>query len=111
MESEVRPLSDQLELPEAQSETPSIVEDTARDAERAVYLERLRDKLKDPEFRAIEGFPIGDEQAILALSDPPYYTVCPNPFIEDMIAKYGKPVTAQAGRVFSTCQNRRTQRQ
>jgi hypothetical protein len=56
-------------------------EQAARDAERAEYLERLREKLKDPEFRAIEGFPIGEDEDILALSDPPYYTACPNPFL------------------------------
>ncbi|MDO8055278.1 MAG: DNA methyltransferase, partial [Candidatus Hermodarchaeota archaeon] len=49
------------------------------------------EKLKDPEFRKIEGFPIGSDQDILALSDPPYYTACPNPFIGDFIKHYGKP--------------------
>jgi len=66
-------------------------EQTERDAERAEYLERLREHLRDPDFRAIEGFPIGDDEAILALSDPPYYTACPNPFVEDIIKQYGKP--------------------
>ncbi len=37
------------------------------------------------------GFPHGDIQDILALSDPPYYTACPNPFIADFIKHYGKP--------------------
>src|SRR5437762_403997 len=37
-------------------------------ARRAFFLERLRETLKDPEFRAIEGFPIGTDEAILALS-------------------------------------------
>ena len=41
--------------------------------------------------RKIEGFPIGSDADILALSDPPYYTACPNPFIEDFIRVYGKP--------------------
>jgi len=62
------------------------------DAERRKYfIEKLREKLKDPEFRKIEGFPIGSDEDILALSDPPYYTSCPNPFIEDFIKHYGKP--------------------
>ena len=52
---------------------------------------KLREKLKDPEFRKIEGFPIGEDEDILALSDPPYYTACPNPFIGDFIKHYGKP--------------------
>jgi DNA modification methylase len=58
---------------------------------REYYLEKLRGKLKDPEFRKIEGFPIGEDDDILALSDPPYYTACPAPFIEDFIKQYGKP--------------------
>jgi len=58
---------------------------------RKYFLEKLREKLKDPEFRKIEGFPIGTDEDILTLSDPPYYTACPNPFIEDFIKHYGKP--------------------
>jgi len=60
-------------------------------ARREHYLKLLAEKLKDPEFRKIEGFPIGTDEDILALSDPPYYTACPNPFIEDFIEQYGKP--------------------
>jgi DNA modification methylase len=41
--------------------------------------------------RHIEGFPIGKDEDIIALSHPPYYTACPNPFIEDFIKKHGKP--------------------
>jgi len=44
------------------------------------------DKVRD-----IEGFPIAKDEDIIALSDPPYYTACPNPFIEDFIRQYGKP--------------------
>lgn len=55
------------------------------------FLSVLREKLKDPEFRSIEGFPIGSDEDILALSDPPYYTACPNPFITDFMKLYGKP--------------------
>jgi len=58
---------------------------------REYFLERLRERLKDPEFRKIEGFPIGEDEDILALSDPPYYTACPNPWIADFIKLYGKP--------------------
>jgi hypothetical protein len=63
-------------------------EQAARDAERAEYLERLREKLKDPAFRAIEGFPIGEDEDILALSDPPYYTACPNPFLPEILERW-----------------------
>ncbi len=40
--------------------------------------------------RKIEGFPIGEDEDILALSAPPYYTACPNPYLNDFIMKYGK---------------------
>ena len=45
--------------------------------------------------RNIEGFPIGKDEDILALSNPPYYTACPNPYINDFIARYGKPYDAK----------------
>lgn len=60
-------------------------------ARREYYRNLLAQKLKDPEFRKIEGFPIGTDEAILQLSDPPYYTACPNPFIQDFIRCYGRP--------------------
>ena len=60
------------------------------DKRREYFLEKLREKLNDPEFRKIEGFPIGEDEDILALSDPPYYTACPNPFMGDFIKQYGK---------------------
>jgi len=37
------------------------------------------------------GRPHGEIEDILNLSDPPYYTACPNPFIADFIKHYGKP--------------------
>jgi DNA modification methylase len=61
------------------------------EARRAHFLEKLREKLKDPEFRKIEGFPIGEDEDLLRLSDPPYYTACPNPFLADFVKHYGKP--------------------
>lgn len=61
------------------------------DARRQHYLDILRAKLADPEFRKIEGFPLGSDEDILALSDPPYFTACPNPFIPEFIRHYGKP--------------------
>jgi len=57
-------------------------------AKKDAYRQRLADYLKDPEFRAIEGFPIGTYEDILALSDPPYYTACPNPFLEEVITEW-----------------------
>lgn len=60
-------------------------------ARREHFLTLLAEKLKDPTFRKIEGFPQGTDEAILAMSDPPYYTACPNPFLEDFVRHYGKP--------------------
>lgn len=53
------------------------------------YKEDLKSKL--PELKKIEGFPIGADEDILALSEPPYYTACPNPYIADFIKEHGKP--------------------
>lgn len=60
-------------------------------ARREHYLRLLAEKLRDPEYRKIEGFPIGEDEDILALSDPPYYTACPNPWIGEFITHYGRP--------------------
>ncbi|MBF0181806.1 MAG: DNA methylase [Magnetococcales bacterium] len=60
-------------------------------ARREFFLQLLREKLKDPEFRKIEGFPVGSDEDVLALSDPPYYTACPNPFLEEFVRHYGRP--------------------
>lgn len=60
------------------------------EARRDYFTAKLREKLKDPVFRKIEGFPVGDDEDILELSDPPFYTACPNPFLAQFIAHYGK---------------------
>jgi DNA modification methylase len=61
------------------------------DARREYYRNLLAEKLKDSKFRKIDGFPIGEDEDILELSDPPYYTACPNPWINDFILHYGRP--------------------
>lgn len=43
------------------------------------------DKVRD-----IEGFPIANDEDIIALSNAPYYTACPNPFLEEYIRENGK---------------------
>lgn len=58
------------------------------EARREHYLKLLAEKLKDPAFRKVEGFPIGSDEDILALSDPPYYTACPNPFMSGFVEKH-----------------------
>jgi DNA modification methylase len=55
-------------------------------AKHEEYHRRLAEYLKDPAFRAIEGFPLGTDEDILALSRLPYYTACPNPFLPEIIS-------------------------
>jgi len=48
--------------------------------------DRIRDNLD--ELRHIEGFPIGEDEDLHALSDPPHYTAYPNPHIAEFIEKW-----------------------
>ena len=61
----------------------------SEDARRAYFMERLKAKL--PELRKRPDFPVAEDEDILRLSDPPYYTACPNPFLVDFVAQHGKP--------------------
>lgn len=56
------------------------------DERRAYFCEELRVKL--PELKKLEGFPIGEDEDIINLSDPPYYTACPNPWLNDFIGEW-----------------------
>ena len=58
---------------------------------REHYLQLLARKLEDPDFRATPGFPEGTDEAILRMSDPPYYTACPNPFLKEFVHFHGRP--------------------
>jgi hypothetical protein len=60
-------------------------------ARREHYLGLLAGKLQDAEFRKTPGFPQGTDEAILRMSDPPYYTACPNPFLEQFVRVHGRP--------------------
>lgn len=60
-------------------------------ARREYFAERLREKLKDQAFRELDGFPQGTDEDILRMSDPPFYTACPNPFLEEFVRCYGRP--------------------
>lgn len=53
---------------------------------RAYFQEELRKKL--PELKLMEGFPKGEDEDIINLSDPPYYTACPNPWLNDFIKEW-----------------------
>ena len=61
----------------------------SEDARRRWYLERLREKL--PELRKRPDFPVGEDEAILRMSDPPWHTACPNPFLGEFIEHSGRP--------------------
>lgn len=63
---------------------------------RTYFREQLRQKL--PELKQMEGFPIGEDEDIIALSDPPYYTACPNPWLNDFIAEWEAEKANIAGR-------------
>ena len=58
------------------------------EARREHFLEKL--KLKLPKLRQRSDFPIGEDEAILRLSDPPYYTACPNPFLAEFVECHGR---------------------
>ncbi|MFD2759748.1 DNA methyltransferase [Lentibacillus juripiscarius] len=61
------------------------------DERREYFRDELKKKL--PELKEIEGFPIGEDEDIIALSDPPYYTACPNPWINDFIGEWEREKT------------------
>jgi DNA modification methylase len=51
---------------------------------REFFRNELRAKI--PELKRIEGFPIGEDEDIINLSDPPYYTACPNPWLNEVVS-------------------------
>ena len=61
--------------------------------QRAEALAAAREELKKrlPELRKLPGFPQGSDEDILAMSYPPYYTACPNPFIADWLETLDRP--------------------
>ena len=59
------------------------------DDRRDYFLARLKEKL--PDLRQRPDFPIGEDDDILRLSDPPYHTACPNPFLAEFVEHHGKP--------------------
>src|SRR5699024_3583855 len=90
MEKESTQLSFDREKPQADNEPVVCLGMTFKnDEERRDYFrEELRKKL--PELKKIEGFPIVEDDDIIALSDPPYYTACPNQWIYEFIEECEK---------------------
>lgn len=59
----------------------------ANDSERRTYFrEELRKLL--PDLRMSEGFPNATDDEIIELSNPPYYTACPNPWTNAFIKEW-----------------------
>lgn len=54
-------------------------------ARRDYFVDLLRSKLAESGFRNTDGFPSATVDEIVTLSDPPYYTACPNPFIGEFV--------------------------
>lgn len=84
-------MADTMKFSEDKPET--IFGMTFKNAEerRAYFREELRKKLS--ELKKIEGFPIGSDEDILNLSDPPYYTACPNPWLNLFVEEWEKEKT------------------
>lgn len=57
----------------------------SKEDRQAYFLEELRKNLQNLESRNVPGFPKGEVGAILQLSNPPYFTACPNPFIRNFL--------------------------
>ena len=61
----------------------------SEDARRTYFLDRLKDRL--PELPKRPDFPVGEDDDILRLSDPPWYTACPNPVLAEFVGHHGRP--------------------
>ena len=59
---------------------------------REHFLEKLKEKL--PDLRKRPDFPVAEDEDILRISDPPYYTACPNPFLAEFVEQHGRPYDA-----------------
>lgn len=60
------------------------------DARREHFRTMLRQHLADPAFRSKSGFPDGSDDDIIKMSDPPYYTACPNPFLAQIVEEWNR---------------------
>ena len=59
----------------------------SENARRAHFLVELEKEL--PALRERPDFPEAEDSDILRLSDPPYYTACPSPFLADFVQHHG----------------------
>lgn len=56
------------------------------------FRNRLQVSLTERRLVDTAGSPVGEVAAMVDLSDPPYYTASPNPFLSEFVAHYGMPV-------------------
>ncbi|WP_026751104.1 DNA methyltransferase [Sediminibacterium sp. C3] len=47
------------------------------------YKKDLAERL--PELKKMDSFPIGNDEDIISLSQPPFYTACPNPYLTELL--------------------------
>lgn len=74
-----------LDIPQGGAVT-CLGRDFANEQERRQYFaEELRKFLKTVDRSQFDGFPEGSDEDIILLSNPPYYTACPNPFLAELI--------------------------
>jgi len=57
-------------------------------SDSVTHLERPLTSDEFAQMRHIDGFPLGDENAIQEMSLLPYYTACPNPFIQQVVDRW-----------------------
>ncbi|MBI2568759.1 MAG: DNA methylase [Candidatus Schekmanbacteria bacterium] len=84
--------SSDLDSAEAQHSKLAATGDDPRDeSRRARYRLDLEARLRHPGYTSSPGFPEGSIDDILALSDPPFFTACPNPYLRELISRHGTP--------------------
>ena len=79
--------------PSGQESLPLETVGAAGNADRVVAEQTAREELRRrlPELRNQPGCPRGSDEDIVAMSHPPWYTACPNPFIADWLADLDRP--------------------
>ena len=62
----------------------------------------FRKRLKEyiPNLLEIEGFPDGDIDNIISISKPPYFTLCPNPFIAEVVKDWNDQKQSECSEPF-----------
>ena len=69
------------------------IDSTVTSQDDDAFVEAAREELRQrlPELRNLPGCPHGSDDDIIAMSYPPHYTACPNPFIADWLSSLDRP--------------------